>query len=316
MAKQTEDKLVDRKYVVFDVLNRIASLEMRARDLVEGTMAGLQRSPYLGASSEFAQHRAYVPGDDVRRVDWKVYGRTERYYVRQFQEETNFVVTFVLDCSESMRYGSGATSKLDHACLLTASLSYLALRQSDAVSVALFDENLLSYLPPRTSLGSLGLVASSLETIRAEHGTKLENVVPVLVEMLGRRGIVVVISDLLDVGAPEGDDEAAGVLRAIQQLRHQRHEVVVLHVLDPQELVFDLKGRARFEGMELLPSAIAEPNKIRADYIEIVQEFLAKTKMACASTRSDYVLANTAEPVDRLLIRYLTARTKIREGRR
>jgi uncharacterized protein (DUF58 family) len=316
MAKQREDKLVDRKYVVFDVLNRIASLEMRARDLVEGTMAGLQRSPYLGASSEFAQHRAYVAGDDVRHIDWKVYGRTERYYVRQFQEETNFVVNFVLDCSESMRYGSGPTSKLDHACLLTASLSYLALRQSDAVSIALFDETLLSYLPPRTSLGSLGIVASNLETIRAERGTKLESVVPVLVEMLGRRGIVVVISDLLDVGSPQEADETAGILRAIQQLRHQRHEVIVMHVLDPQELTFDFGGRIRFEGMESLPTAIAEPNKIRADYVEIVQQFLSRTKMACAGTRSDYVLVNTAEPVDRLLIRYLTARTKIREGRR
>src|SRR5512136_2664449 len=167
MAKQRDDLLTNRKYVVFDVLNRIAGLEMRARDLVEGTMAGLQRSPYLGSSSEFAQHRAYVPGDDVRRVDWKVYGRTQRYYVRQFQEETNFVVTFLLDCSESMRYGSATSTKLDHACLLTASLSYLALRQSDAVSLAVFDESLLSYLPPRTSLGSLSVMASQLETLQA-----------------------------------------------------------------------------------------------------------------------------------------------------
>lgn len=316
MAGRREERLTDRKYVVFDVLDHIASLEMRARDLVEGTMAGLQRSPYLGASSEFAQHRAYVPGDDTRHVDWKVYGRTERYYVRQFQEETNFVATFILDCSESMRYGSGKASKLDHACLLTASLSYLALRQSDAVSVALFDEDLIAFLPPRTSLGSLGVVASSLETVRPERGTRLETVVPVLVEMIGRRGIVVIISDLLDVSSPGGEDDTAGILRAIQLLRHQRHEVVVMHVLDPQELSFDFGGRIRFEGMESLPAAVAEPNKIRADYVDIIQKFVAETKMACAGTRSDYVLVNTAEPVDRLLVRYLTARGKIREGRR
>lgn len=316
MGKLREEKLTDRKYVVFDVLDRIASLEMRARDLVEGTMAGLQRSPYLGASSEFAQHRAYVPGDDTRHVDWKVYGRTERYYVRQFQEETNFVVTFILDCSESMRYGSGKTSKLDHACLLTASLSYLALRQSDAVSVALFDEDLISFLPPRTSLGSLGLVASSLETIKPERGTKLETVVPVLAEMIGRRGIVVIISDLLDVGSANGDDDTAGILRAVQQLRHQRHEVVVMHVLDPQELMFEFSGRVRFEGLESLPAAVAEPTKIRADYVDIVQQFIDQTKRACAGARADYVLVNTIEPIDHLLVRYLTARGKIREGRR
>lgn len=316
MAKQREEKLTDRKYVVFDVLDRIASLEMRARDLVEGTMAGLQRSPYLGASSEFAQHRAYVPGDDTRHVDWKVYSRTERYYVRQFQEETNFVVTFVLDCSESMRYGSGKTSKLDHACLMTASLSYLALRQSDAVSIALFDENVVRFVPPRTSLASLGLVASNLEMIKPERRTRIDTVAPLLAEMIGRRGIVVIISDLLDAGSSDGSDDTAGILRAIQQLRHQRHEVIVMHVLDPQELTFEFSGRVRFEGMELLPTTVAEPSRIRADYVEIVQQFLTRARLACASTRSDYVLANTAEPVDRLLVRYLTARGKIREGRR
>ncbi len=316
MAKQDDDRLTDRKYVAFDVLNRIASLEMRARELVEGTMAGLQRSPYLGVSSEFAQHRAYVPGDDVRHIDWKVYGRTERYYVRQFQEETNFVVTFVVDCSESMRYGSGETSKLDYACLLTATLSYLVLRQSDAVSLALFDESLISYLPPRTNVGSLGLLASQLETIRPERGTKLDAVAPILTEMLTRRGIVVVVSDLLDTADPDEPMAESSLVRAIQMLRHRRHEIIVLHVMDPQELALDFAGRKRFEGLEAMPTAVAEPTRLRADYLEIVHDFLRETKAACAGARADYALANTAEPVDRLLIRYLTARGKVREGRR
>ena len=316
MPTQDDARLTDRKYVVFDVLNRIASLEMRARELVEGTMAGLQRSPYLGVSSEFAQHRAYVPGDDVRRVDWKVYGRTERYYIRQFQEETNFVVTFLVDCSESMRYGSGDGTKLDYACLLTATLSYLVLRQSDAVSLALFDDSLLSYLPPRTNVGSLGLLASQLETIRPERGTKLDAVVPVLTEILSRRGIVVVVSDLLDTADPDEPMDQSSLARAIQLLRHRRHEVVVFHVMDPQELTFDLTGRKRFEGLESMPTAVAETTKIRADYVEIVHDFLREAKAACAGARADYALANTAEPVDHLLIRYLTARTKVREGRR
>jgi len=316
MARQDDDRLTDRKYIAFDVLNRIASLEMRARELVEGTRAGLQRSPYLGVSSEFAKHRAYVPGDDVRHIDWKVYGRTERYYVRQFQEETNFVVTFVLDCSESMRYGSIGSSKLDYACLLTATLSYLALRQSDAVSLALFDESLISYLPPRTNVGSLGLVASQLETIQPERGTKLDAVAPVLTEVLTRRGIVVVVSDLLDTADPDEPMAESSLVRAIQLLRHRRHEVIVFHVMDPQELTFDFTGRKRFHGLESLPAAVAEPTKLRADYLEIVHTFLHETKAACAGARADYALANVAEPVDRLLIRYLTARGKVREGRR
>lgn len=316
MADPGNERLSDRKYVVFDVLDRIASLEMRARDLVEGTMAGLQRSPYLGVSSEFAQHRQYVLGDDTRHIDWRVYARSERYYVRQFQEETNFVVTFLLDCSESMLYGSGAVSKLDHACLLTASLSYLALRQSDAVALATFDESLIGYLPPRASLSSLSALASSLETIKPTEGTRLDAVIALLSQMLSRRGIVVVVSDLLDVGADPDAPEESAFVRALQQLRYGRHEVIVLHVLDPQELAFDFARRTRFEGLEAAPRAVADPTRIRADFVAIMESFIAQTKSACASLRADYVLANTAEAVDHLLIRYLTARAKIGEGRR
>jgi uncharacterized protein (DUF58 family) len=316
MARHDHDRLAGRAYVLFEVLDRIASLEMRARELVEGTMAGLQRSPYLGASSEFAQHRAYVPGDDVRHMDWKVYGRTQRYYVRQYQEETNFVVTFLLDCSESMRYGSLSASKLDHACLLTASLAWLALRQSDAVSLAMFDESILGYLPPRTSLGSLGVLASQLETVQARRGTNLANVVPVLGRMLRRRGVVVILSDLLDMLDPDQNAAESPFVRAIQQLRFERHELIVFHVMDPLELTFDFHGRTRFEALELPATAVAEPSRIRADYLNIVHAFLAQVKESCAAIRADYALANTAEPVDHLLVRYLSARGKAREGRR
>jgi uncharacterized protein (DUF58 family) len=313
-----ERRLADHRHIALDVLNRISALELRARELVEGVMAGLQRSPYLGASSEFAQHRAYVPGDDVRHVDWKVYGRTARYYVRQFQEETNFVVTFVLDSSESMRYGSAGTTKLDHACLLIASLGYLALRQSDAVSLALFDESLVAYLPPRTHLAALGLLAAQLEVARAERGTRLDAAVNVLTRMLDRRGIVVLVSDFLDLD-PAGSTSEAGsavLAQALEQLRYHQHEAIVCQVLDPQEILFEFGGRARFVGLEGAPSATAEPAKIRADYVELVREFLAETKAACAGANADYVLANTTEPVDRLLIRYLTARGKSRKGRK
>lgn len=316
MDARQNDRLTQHRHISFEVIDRIAAMEMRARELVEGTMAGLQRSPYHGVSSEFAQHRAYVPGDDVRHVDWKVYARSQRYYVRQFQEETNFVVTFLLDCSESMRYGSAGSTKLDHACLLVASLSYLVLSQSDAVALAPYDEGVVGYVPPRTSMSSLSLVASQLETLKAERGTRLGGVVPVLSRMLNRRGIVVVVSDLLDTIDPEGGAGDSTLVRAIQQLRFQRHEVIVLHVLDPQELTFEFKGRIRFEGLENLPAAVAQTTRIRADYVDIVQRFLDTTKAACVGARADYALANTAESVDRLIIRYLTARGKVREARR
>ncbi len=296
------------RYIALDVLNRIAALEMRARVLVEGTLAGLQRSPYRGVSSEFAQHRAYVLGDDTRHIDWKVYARTERYHLREFQEETNFVVTFLLDCSESMRYGSGQASKLDYGCLLAASLGYLALRQSDAVSLALFDEEILTFVPPRTGLASLGTVCSRLEQIRPERGTRLAHATALLAEMLSRRGVVVVVSDLFE----EGD----GFTRGIQRLRFANHEVIVFHVMDPQELLFEFGGRRRFEGLEQLGATNVDARQIQADYVAIVHDFLHETRQGCVNARADYVLANTGESVDRLLIRYLTARGKAREGRR
>lgn len=305
-----------RNVLVFDVIDRLASLEMRARDLAEGTMAGLQRSPYLGVSSEFAQHRQYVPGDDVRHMDWRVYGRTERYYIRQFQEETNFVVTFLIDCSESMQFGSTGQTKLDYACLLAASLSYLVLRQSDAVSLALFDDNLVTYMPPRTGIASLGPLAERLETIEAEKGTNLLDVVPLLTHLAGRRGVFVLISDLLDVDDSGEPEEIPSLARTISQVRLSRHEMIVFQTLDPQELGLEFTGRVKFEGLEGLPSAVAEPNRIQAQYLEILHAFLANVRGACAQAGVEYALANTSESVDRLLIRYLAARAKIGVGRR
>jgi uncharacterized protein (DUF58 family) len=307
--ESSEDtRSVRSKYLDLEVLTRIAALEMRARHLVEGTLAGLQRSPYIGVSSEFAQHRGYVPGDDTRHIDWKVYARTQRYYVREFQEETNFVVTLLLDASESMRYGSIGTTKLDHACLLAASLSYLVLRQSDAVSLGIFDEELLTFLPPRTSLGSLAVMTNQMERIQPEGKTRLGKVLGLLSEMLSRRGIVVVVSDLLD--------EPEEIVRGIQRLRFTNQEVVIFHVFDPQELVFEFPGRVRFEGLEQLPQANVDTRQIQADYVALVQDFIHQMRQACAGARADYEIANSAEPVDRLLIRYLSARSKAREGRR
>jgi len=296
------------KYLDLEVLNRIAALEMRARHLVEGTLSGLQRSPYIGVSAEFAQHRGYVPGDDTRHIDWKVYARTQRYYVRQFQEETNFVVTLLVDASESMRYGSHAATKLDHACLLAAALAYLVLRQSDAVSLGIFDERLLTFLPPRTSLSSLALITEQMERIETGGHTRLGKTLELLAQMVSRRGIIVILSDLLD--------DADAIIRGIQRLRFAKQEVVVFHLFDPQELEFRFGGRTRFEGLEGLPHANVDPKQIQADYVTLVQEFIHRMRQECAGARADYELANSAEPVDRLLIRYLSARSKAREGRR
>jgi len=207
-----------------------------------------------------------------------------------------------------MRFGSGERSKLDHACLVAASLSYLVLRQSDAVSLGIFDEDLLSYLPPRTSLGSLGLITGQMERIRPEGKTRLGKTLELLAEMLSRRGIIVILSDLLD------DEES--IKRGIQRLTFANQEVVVFHQFDPQELAFELPGRVRFEGLEELPQANVDTKQIQADYVALVQEFIHRMRQTCAAARADYEVANSAEPVDRLLIRYLSARSKAREGRR
>jgi len=286
-----------------EAIARIARLELRARAVVEGVLAGLHKSPYKGQSVEFLQHREYVRGDDLRRVDWKVWGRQDRLYVKEFEEETNLRVTLLVDGSASMNYGSGPLDKYDYAATLAASLAWLALSHGDAVGCTVFDDKVRASVPPRTKRSHLASVVEVLETPRAGRPTAFLPVLRSLAETLPRRGLVMVISDLL------GDRD--GVFQGMQLMRKRGHDLVLLHVMDDDELDFPFEGPTRFEGLELPDSIACNPRSLRAGYLAAVAEFLDDVRTRAAAVRCDYSLIRTGEPVDAALVKLLARRASM-----
>ena len=292
-----------RQYLHPEAIARIARLELRARAVVEGVLAGLHKSPYKGQSVEFLQHREYVRGDDLRRVDWKVWGRQDRFYVKEFEEETNLRVTLLVDGSASMNYASGPLGKYDYAATLAASLAWLALSHGDAVGCSVFDDKIRASVPPRTKRSHLASVVEVLETPRAGRPTAFMPVLRSLAETLPRRGLVMVMSDLL------GDRD--GVFQGMQLLRKRGHDLVLLHVMDDDELDFPFEGPTRFEGLELPDALACNPRSLRAGYLAAVEAFLADVRTRAAAVRCDYSLIRTGEPVDAALVKFLARRASM-----
>ena len=299
-----------RRYLPPEALARIERLELRARAVVEGVLAGLHKSPYRGQSVEFLQHRDYVRGDDLRRVDWKVWGRQDRLYVKEFEEETNLRLTLAVDCSASMDYPAGATvgTKYDCAATLAASLAWLALSHGDAVGCAAFDDRVRTALPPRTSRSHLTSVLGVLAAPRGRGDLPAEatSLLPVfrgLAQTLPRRGLVVVISDLL------GD--RAGLTPGLRRLRDRGHDVALLHVMDDDELDFPFDGPTRFEGLEEIAEVTCSPRAFRDGYLEALEGFLAETRQQAAALGCDYELVRSREPVGAALVRFLSRRASL-----
>jgi uncharacterized protein (DUF58 family) len=293
-----------RKYLDPSVLNAIAGLELKARLIVEGFVSGMHRSPFHGFSVEFAEHREYVPGDDVRFVDWKVYGKSDRYYIKQYEEETNLRAWVLVDCSESMEFGQGPMTKIEYARHVAAALAYLITQQQDAVGLCLFDRELRSVLPPASSVGHLRVLIRQLELARTGGKTSLEVAIQRAAEQLGRRSVVILVSDLLD--RPES------VLSAIRLLRHHRHEVIVFHLLDRDERVFPFERMTRFEGLEELPVVMADPAALRTQYLKELETFTRTIQRGCLAAAADFVALDTATPLDVALSGYLARRGKRR----
>ena len=287
-----------------DVVRRLGRLEVKARQVVEGFLTGLHASPYRGFSVEFAEHRSYVPGDDPRHIDWKVYGRRERYYIKQYHEETNFIATLLIDASESMIYGSGERTKLDYASYLAAAISYLVLRQNDAAALGVSDDTSTAYLPPGTQLGLLSRLSAMLERVEAVRRTDTAQALTQFSRQISRRGIVIVISDFLD--------KPDAILDGLKQLKFRGHEVIAMHVLDPAELNFPLKGHVRFEGIEMDRREFVEPHRIRDAYLRALNDHLHALRIGCSRTGIDHQLAPTDEPIGELLMTYMARRQKRR----
>lgn len=285
------------------MLARINSLEIRARTVVEGVMTGMHKSPYRGSSVEFAQHRDYVPGDEIRHIDWKVYARSDRYQIKQFEEETNLKATFVLDCSTSMNYKgvNSHLSKREYSAIVAAALATLLLKQRDPVGLAIFDAGVRQYIPAAGTSAHLRMLIDTLSRTDSQPKTGIGETLHDLAERLKRRGMLIVLSDLF------GDPEE--ILRGLQHFKHRKHEAIIFHVLDRDELTFPFKDSAIFEGMEGEPSITAEPHALRKQYLAAFDEYVQRLKRGSRDLDMDYQQMPTDQPIDEALARYLSARS-------
>lgn len=291
---------VSKRSLQPELIARIGRLEVRARHIVEGLLSGMHRSPYFGQSVEFLQHRQYVAGDDLRHVDWKVWGKQDRLYVKQYEEDTNLRACMLVDLSASMSYGGGAMTKCDYACTAAAALSYLLLRQQDAVACVAFDEAIRQIVPHRTSNNHLTTITKSLGVAEPRDKTNLSTVLSQVAENFPRRGLMVLLSDLLV--------DAEDMLRGLRRLRQRGHDVLVLHILDDHELDFPFSGPTRFEGLETDEQLNCNPRALREGYLQALDGFLATVRRGCARDRIDYALVRTSEPLDAALIAFLNHR--------
>jgi uncharacterized protein (DUF58 family) len=297
-----------QQYLDPKVLSKITRLDLQARLVVEGFISGLHRSPFHGFSVEFATHREYVPGDDLKHLDWKVQAKTDRFYIKQYEEETNLKATFLLDVSESMHYG-GETygpdakegmTKYSYAASVAASLAFMLLQQQDAVGLAVFDEELKTYLPPSANPNHIKSFVHTLGLHEQKAKTSLEPICHALAEKLSRRGLICLVSDLFT--------DIDGLMRGLQHFRHYDHEVMVLHVMDQDELTFPFQGNTQFLGLEDTGKLTIEPRALREGYLEAVDRFCKDVKRRCIANHIDYKLVSTADHLDAALLAFLAAR--------
>jgi uncharacterized protein (DUF58 family) len=282
------------------VLSRIDRLELEARQVVEGYLSGRHRSPRHGFAVEFAQHREYAPGDDIKHIDWKVYGRTERFHLKQYEQETNLVAWLLVDASESMSYGSGSRTKYDLACNAAAAMAYLVLQQTDSVGVATCAGEVRAYLRPSGQMTQLREACRVMAEGPFPGPAMLGRVLNEQAGRTGRRGIAFIFSDLLD--------DVPDLLAGLQHLRYQKHEVVVFHTLDAAELDFPFRHTTLFHGMEGLPEILTDPPGIRDSYLKALKEHITAIETGCRSMEIDYVLLRTDGDLGHDLATYLQKR--------
>jgi uncharacterized protein (DUF58 family) len=289
------------RYLPPEVVDPVRMLELAARGAVEGVRIGSHRSLLRGLSTEFTQHRAYTPGDDVKRIDWRVYSRTERYHVRLYEAETNYEAVLLLDASSSMRYGSrGRSSKLEYAKVLAAALAYLIVESRDSAGLAVFDGELRDFIPPKGSMSVLADLVEILTRTEDRPRTRVGGILQEFAARLRRRGFVILFSDLLD--------EEEGFIQGLNHLRFGGHNVIVFHVLDPDELTFPFDGFVRFEGLEGEEQILSQPDRIREEYLKALRGLTDRYRRACEDAGADYVLVDTGRPAQEVLVEYLGTR--------
>ncbi|OWK46709.1 DUF58 domain-containing protein [Fimbriiglobus ruber] len=283
-----------------DILARAEALGVKARQVVEGLRVGDHKSPYRGFSVEFVQHREYVPGDDIKHIDWKSYARSDRYTIKQYEQETNFIAHLVVDTSNSMRYGDGAQNKLEYAKLLTASLAYTIVHQRDSVSLRLFDSAWRGELPASSQMSHVRAVCRKLEEAKPAEKTGTGPLLEGLAERVTRRGLVFLISDCFDDVAP--------LIKGLQHLRFRGHEVILMHVVHKDEIEFPLDGNVRFVDLEGVEELMTRPHLLRPAYLRAFNDYLKELEKGCDGSRIEYVRMRTDRPVGVALGEYLVRR--------
>jgi uncharacterized protein (DUF58 family) len=290
------------KYLDPQTLASLEGIDLQARMVVEGYVAGMHPSPYHGFSVEFAEHREYVAGDDIRHVDWKVWSKTDKLYLKQYEEETNLLLYLLLDTSESMSYASGQNvSKLQYAQFVVAALAYMILQQQDSAGLVVFDDAVRRYLKPAGQASQLKELFHLLDVTPARDKSDMGGVFHDLAERFKKRGVVAVFSDLFD--------EPARILAGLKHFRHRRHEVIVFHILDPAELEFPFRSTTLFKGLEGLPEILTEPHGLRRAYQDELRNFLGELKKGCRMMDIDYVPLRTDQTLDVPLSSYLASRS-------
>jgi uncharacterized protein (DUF58 family) len=292
----------DRPFLDPAVVARLGTLELKARTIVEGFLSGLHRSPFKGFSVEFAEYRQYIPGDDLSTIDWKVFARSDRYYVKKFEEETNLDGHLVLDVSGSMGYGSTAMTKFEYGACLAASLAYLMNRQRDAVGLTAFDDKIVQMLPPGSRPGHLRNILLALDRLTLGRETNISKPLHQIVDSLSKRGMVVLISDLLD------DPEA--VIRSLKHFQFRGNDVIVFQVLDPHEIDFPFERATRFEDLETSEEITAVPIAVRDHYVKEMSGLIDRYRRDLGAAGIDYQLLSTKRPLELALMSYLSTRSR------
>lgn len=283
-------------------LARLGTLELKARTIVEGFLTGLHRSPFKGFSVEFAEYRQYLPGDDLATLDWKVYGKTDRHFIKKYEEETNLDCHIMLDVSASMGYASGTVSKLQYASYLAASLAYLMNRQRDAFGLIAFDDKIVRLLPARARSGHLTSLLVTLERLQLGAKTNVAKPLKDLAEAIRKRGLIVLISDLLD--------DPGRVLEGLKHFRYRGTEVIVFQVLDPAELRFPFEQAARFRDTETAEELLAVPGAVRDEYLKAISDLQERYRRELRLAGIDFVTLDTSIPLETALSAYLLTRRR------
>src|SRR6195256_1365996 len=301
MSTPVVDRTPGNRFIDPKVLIKIQNLELAARTVVEGFVQGLHRSPYMGFSVDFAAYREYQPGDEIRRIDWNVYSRSDRLYVKLYEGETNTRVLVMLDISGSMNYGSADVKKIDYARILAASLIYFAHHQRDGVGLLTFDTQIRAHVPASRRRGQLLTILSEIDRIQPSEQTEFKKPLRFLAEYLTRKGVIVIISDLYD--------EPDNIIAGLKALRAKGNDIIVFHIMDNFELTFPFQDMAQFEDMETTKKLHVIPEYLRTQYLSILNDHMEKIRKELAGNRIDYCLMDTSKPLDQGLFTYLAARS-------